>query len=581
MNRTRLAPRRAVLGLLAVLGVLGVVGARTSAAPADDWDVRTRALEAYRAQDWPLAIERYARSVESNPTDGALWELYGMALLSAGRFEESIPAFERGIAAGVRVPAATYNIACANARAGHVDAALDALERAYEVGFADDALVRTDPDLDSLRGTRRFAAIAGLPGDEALPRDARWLADLDYLDWRLRRLHFDLFGVLPEAEYVSRLEALRASVPARDDVQLRWQVQRLLAAIGDGHTRVVPDFFRERHGGEKVAYDVFPADFWWYEDGLRLRRAPRDQAWAAGARVRSIGGRPVTEALDAALELVSRDNEFGARWMAMTVLRDPQAMRVLGLTDARGALPLELETKGGTRSLVLRAVSHDDPTPLADASDGSSAPLPRYRAHEDEGYRFDLLDDGIAYCLFNAVRDGPAESLAEFAERVFSEAEASDARCLVIDLRNNHGGNGHLARPLLYRAIASRFNRAGALWVLIGRETFSAAQAFAAQLEDHVTVRFAGEPSGSRPNFVGESTIFRLPYSGLLVSCSNRWHQHTSSLDHRLWISPHVYAPVTAEDYAARRDPALDAVRAIVAGMDPAPGPGGAGEHGL
>jgi hypothetical protein len=273
----------------------------------------------------------------------------------------------------------------------------------------------------------------------------------------------------------------------------------------------------------------------------------------------------VAKALDAVLAVTSRDNEHGARWMAMDVLRDPTAMRALGLAGGDAALALEVETDGGPRAVTLRPVRHGREGPMADASDGADRPLPLYRAHRGAPYRFDLLDGGIAYFLFNSVRDAHGEPLAAFAERMFDAAEASDARCLVIDLRNNHGGSGHLSKPLLHRAVASRFNRAGSLWVLIGRQTFSAAQAFAAQLEEHATVRFAGEPTGSRPNFVGESTIFTLPYSGLSVSCSNRWHQNTSSLDGRLWIAPHVFAPVTAEDYAARRDPALDAVRAIVA----------------
>jgi hypothetical protein len=555
--------------LLPVLAAVLLSAARPAAAadPAGEWDVRVRALEAFRAQDWPRAAELHAQAVAANPWDGALWERYGLALHAAGRHDEAIPAFEKCKDLGARPPEASYNQACAHARAGRVREALDALDDAYARGFADDHLVRTDHDLDALRGERRFAEIAGLPADPGLDRDGRWRADLRYLDTRLRRLHFAPFASLPEEEYARRLEEVVASVPERTDEQLRWEIQRLLASIGDGHTTVVPEWFRALHGGGGAAFDVYAADFWWYDDGLRLRRVAAGEGWAAGARVTAVGGRPVREALDLALSVTSRDNEHGARWMAMAVLRSPSAMRALGLADADGALALEVETAAGSRAITLRPVRHGDEGAMADASDGADRPLPLYRAHREEPYRFQVLDDGIAYLLFNSVRDGHGETIAGLAERMFREAEEAGATALVIDLRNNHGGSGHLTRPLLHGAVASRFNRAGALWVLIGRETFSAAQAFAAELEEHAVVRFAGEPTGSRPNFVGETTVFELPYSRLPVSCSNRWHQATSSLDRRVWIAPHVAAPVTAEDYAANRDPALDAVRAIVAGI--------------
>jgi hypothetical protein len=64
---------------------------------------------------------------------------------------------------------------------------------------------------------------------------------------------------------------------------------------------------------------------------------------------------------------------------------------------------------------------------------------------------------------------------------------------------------------------------------------------------------------------VGETSLIHLPYSGLAVSCSSRWHQGTESNDRRLWIAPHVAAPLGIDDYRTGRDPALAAVRTIVA----------------
>lgn len=57
-----------------------------------------------------------------------------------------------------------YNRACALALAGRPDAALDALERAVDGGFADAELMASDPDLEGLRDTDRFRALAAKLG---------------------------------------------------------------------------------------------------------------------------------------------------------------------------------------------------------------------------------------------------------------------------------------------------------------------------------------------------------------------------------------------------------------------------------
>jgi tetratricopeptide (TPR) repeat protein len=55
--------------------------------------------------------------------------------------------------------AAVYNIACAHALAGSTEEALQWLGVAFDAGFRDEAHARTDPDLESLWGDPRFAAI--------------------------------------------------------------------------------------------------------------------------------------------------------------------------------------------------------------------------------------------------------------------------------------------------------------------------------------------------------------------------------------------------------------------------------------
>ena len=80
-----------------------------------------------------------------------------MTLFGADRVEESRDAARYAESLDA-TPWGSYNLACYRARSGDVVAAIDLLDRAVEKGYTD-ALINSDPDLDSLRQDPRFLAI--------------------------------------------------------------------------------------------------------------------------------------------------------------------------------------------------------------------------------------------------------------------------------------------------------------------------------------------------------------------------------------------------------------------------------------
>ena len=54
-----------------------------------------------------------------------------------------------------------YNLSCALARRGETHAALDWLERAVGLGYKDRRVIDSDPDLDPIRGSRRYRRLLG------------------------------------------------------------------------------------------------------------------------------------------------------------------------------------------------------------------------------------------------------------------------------------------------------------------------------------------------------------------------------------------------------------------------------------
>ena len=98
----------------------------------------------------------------------------------------------------------------------------------------------------------------------------------------------------------------------------------------------------------------------------------------------------------------------------------------------------------------------------------------------------------------------------------------------------------------------------------VGRNTFSAAQNFIAQIDKRTRAVFVGEPSSSKPNFVGEENEVVLPWSGAVGSISNRYHENIPG-DTRPWIPIDIPVELSSADYFGGKDPvltaALDAIR--------------------
>jgi hypothetical protein len=161
----------------------------------------------------------------------------------------------------------------------------------------------------------------------------------------------------------------------------------------------------------------------------------------------------------------------------------------------------------------------------------------------------------------NGIADKNEEKLSEFSKKVFSFINGGDAEYFVLDIRYNNGGNNFLNKALVQEIIKSeKINKKGKFFTITGRSTFSAAMNLVNDLERQTNVIFAGEPTGSKPNFVGESNMIKLANSRFNVSCSSRYWQGVLSEDQRKWIAPLIGVKYFYSDYKAGKDPAMDAI---------------------
>jgi tetratricopeptide (TPR) repeat protein len=549
--------------------------------------LRTVALAQQKSAtgDWAQAAALWQQVVDANPVNGSYWDYLAEARDELGDHQAALAAYDQVLELGAWGKRLTdtaypgevaYRIACCHLRLGHHEDAVAALSRALRLAFRDLERPRADPLWEPLRARTDVRDMLGIIDADTMSRDEGWRADLAFLAREVRRRtpsrEFD------EAEFGAAVARLAAAVPEMSDAQIIVGMLKLLRPLGDGHAYIAPA------EDDQDLNRVLPVKFYLFPEGLFVIAATPSHRRLLGAQVLAVGGSDVEQAVAALDPLISRDNAQQVRWLGPEVLRWPAVLHALGLIADPGCVPLTVRFPDGTSEVVTVGSQPagprtyptiaPPPTPTRPRPPGwISLPdtlpsaLPLYLRNSDILYWYEYLaEHRLVYFQFNGVGDHPAEPLAAFYERLFRFIDRHEVATLVIDLRWNGGGNTYLSQPLLHHLIACD---KVSLYVIIGRGTFSAAQNTATAIGRETSAIFVGEPSGSRPNFIGEAIPFRLPYSKTTVNVSDLYWQTSWPMDHRPWIAPDIYAPPTFEAYRSNRDPAMEA---ILAGQEQLPG---------
>jgi tetratricopeptide (TPR) repeat protein len=532
--------------------------------PAQCLAIWQQASEKSKAHDAQAAIPLWEHFTRLNPHEGSAWAKLGRAYYDHKDYEKSIAAYERALDLRAGFPwASAYDIACCHALLGHKEEALEWLDKALKMGFRNLDQVRSDSDLKLLHDDEKYKKLAAVVDATKLSRADGWQFDLKLLVREIKRVHYRPFGKISEADFDAQVNQLGDEISKLTDDQVRVRLMKLVCLVGDGHTTM--EF---RHAFDKSGRAV-PVAFFRFEEGLFVTRADPRFGGLAGAQVLEVAGHSIGDTLQALNGVVAKDNSMGLLWQGPIFLRYPWIARGLGLSQAKSGLLLRVRKLDGTEeqlTLPEDAASPRDTwvTPLP-----AGAPLPLYLKRQGDAYWFEYLDSArLVYFQYNRVQNDGKESIAKFSGRLFDFIEHHEVQKVVIDMRWNNGGNNFLNAPILEGLIrCTKINQPGRLFVIVGRNTFSAAMCGATQIERYTKAIMVGEPTGSSPNFIGETVIVRLPYSRMTASISDLYWENSVAMDYRTWIAPRIYTPPTFAAYRAGRDPALEAILAATPDM--------------
>ena len=401
------------------------------------------------------------------------------------------------------------------------------------------------------------------------------------MDHIIRSRHPNPFGNISEAQWARHLENLKKNAPIIPEKEIVVALCKTIALLNDGHTFLD---FDKNYGFDRW----FPVRFYDFDDGVYITVAHPKYQNLIGKKVQLISGLPAGDVLNIVTKAISGDNVFHKRNIATAFLSNATLLEALGVIGENQDLSVQFVAENGKIATTeLAAVASFYSTnyrnwgelfgPPLDDYDTYITPFEQgkpplnYREFSDkappfyasrEPFWFKNYPEYSSFLFqFNFAAEIGPESFEDFRNRLRNALEAAKPEKLIVDVRYNFGGDGSMMVPLVNDLIAfNKSNPKTHLYVLLGRQTFSAGIMLVARLEEYLDVTLVGEPAGAGYNHYGDPVTYKLPNSGLKLHCSSVFWQLGHPLDDSEVIPVEFPITVTATDFFNGQDTAFQKI---------------------
>ena len=289
------------------------------------------------------------------------------------------------------------------------------------------------------------AASGQTPGAPAILSAEEARTELDALYAGLEQAHFDLFAHRSRADYDQLHTRMRAAIDGPMTRQAAAILFQQFAAYGRvGHARVdapIQGLLAHIQSGGRILPVFIRVD-----DGRVMLTATADAEgrFPAGTEVLTLNGEPAADWLERLGRWVSAERPY------MSHAQMEESFPVLlwfALPDADGIEITGRRADGATIEGRVAAVTMPELGVLRETWPTPS-PQVDFSARE-----FRLLDDGIAYLRPGPFQDAEGssgdETFIAFVDDAFERAIASGTTDLILDLRNNPGGDNSFSDPMV------------------------------------------------------------------------------------------------------------------------------------
>lgn len=375
---------------------------------------------------------------------------------------------------------------------------------------------------------------------------AAWREDIDYLKQTLEQRHIDLYHRISAEYFSAELNKLKKQLPRLNEASLMTELMRVIKQVGDGHTQF------SYWGGK---YHSYPLHLQMFDEELRVTAIAKNHAHLLAARLYAIEDIRIDKLrklLNPILQGV--ENIHSERQRFIETITIAEVLQGLAITknSAQAKFTFELPN-GEMQSVTFDSLTPDQfqNLPITTINMITPSGFAQHKASIDGIELFLNSTDHIAYMDFHRYPQYPA--MEKFSEALIEILHKENTRNVIIDLRNNSGGDFFVGLHLAWALITiDNLDWRNGIYVLTGRKTFSAAMSNAVQYRQLLNATLVGEPTGANPVGYQDADSFSLPNSNWKVQYSKRLYRFQESADQG--VQPDINIPLEWNDYRAGKD---------------------------
>jgi len=407
------------------------------------------------------------------------------------------------------------------------------------------------------------------------------IAEVNDLVAGLQSAHPNLYFREQKAELDARVQTVESRFTESIRVtDLYRAVEPVVTSIGDAHTSIdpyLPDYIRYRDAGGRL----FPLELRFYGSyGVVIANYGPEYSIPLGAHVLGIDGKAVTTLLD---ELGKYESGENSALKQQFIAND---LRVLMWIDGMNP-PYRVEFASPPSAILTTTLQG---ATVTDIHRWDSSPT---GVQQEGDCNLRLFEGGQVAVLASHSFQADSECRSSFGG-VFKRLRHSQTKSLIIDIRENTGGDTRVADALMnyitarpYRDFSEISMRSsafvkrrlgrnnyveiygteawgapdgqivhlsidysdpepeldrfhGRVYILTGPGTYSTAVVFAAAAQDAHAATIVGQETAGSPTFYGEAFPFELPRSGLNVTVSTKYFIGPSGIRSTRGVIPSI-----------------------------------------
>ena len=303
-----------------------------------------------------------------------------------------------------------------------------------------------------------------------------------------------------------------------------------------------------------------------HSDGLYITKTTPENKEILGLRIVAINDTPIATVIDSLSTLFTIDNQAIVKSIVPETVMSLQALEHFGFADSR---QVKLMLSDG-KTQVVKPI-HPDNAFVNFRPDSLAFATANRKVLFTSRY---FPEDRIYYMLYNkchsrelAAERGDAEaaqklpSFEAFTREAFETLNDKPVDKLIFDMRYNGGGNSSQGTEFVERlAQTLKQHPQVAVYVVLGRDTFSSAILNAMDFKQLTNAVFVGEETAGKPNHFGEVRSFQLPSSKVLVNYSTKYFKRSEKEIET--IEPDMSIEMSFADFKKGVDPVFEWIKA-------------------